>query len=211
MLSLRDCNLLTRSRPYLIPARWVGLRNVLAVLIAVGMAATPSTAADGSPLVSPTVAHDRTTYDYDAPGAPTTPTASTHHRRSAPRTRAGGGIAGVDARIALKVATKVGPRGQFSIRNWDDYPRGVPRPTGELRLRTGAEYDRARSTANQANAQLRRSNPDAYRGKQIHEIHPVKFGGSPTDPANKIALTPQEHYRLNSFWMRHQRYAEGGP
>jgi RHS repeat-associated protein len=108
-------------------------------------------------------------------------------------------------------ATKGAPRGQFSIRNWDDYPQGVPRPTGELRLRTGAEYDRARSAANQVNAQLRWTNPDAYRGKQIHEIHPVKFGGSPTDSANKIALTRQEHYRLNAFWMRHQRYAQGGP
>lgn len=105
---------------------------------------------------------------------------------------------------------KAAPRGQLSIRNWDGYPEGIPKPTGELRLLGGAEYEKARAAANQANAALRRADPEAYRGKQIHEIHPVKFGGSPTDPANKIALTPQEHYRLNAFWRRRQRYAEGG-
>lgn len=94
------------------------------------------------------------------------------------------------------------------MRDWTGYPAGVPRPSGPMRLLTGAEYDAARTAANRANAALRRANPELYRGKQIHEIHPVKFGGSPTDPANKIALTPQEHYRFNEFWRQHQRYAE---
>jgi len=102
-------------------------------------------------------------------------------------------------------------REQFSVSNWDGYPGGIPKPTGELRLLRGAEYDQARAAANRANAALRRADPEAYRGKQIHEIQPVKFGGSPTDPANKIAVAPPEHYRLNAFWMRQQRYAEGGP
>jgi len=46
------------------------------------------------------------------------------------------------------------------------------------------------------------SDPAKYAGKQIHEIHPVKFGGSPTDPANKIALTPAEHAKYTTFWNR---------
>jgi hypothetical protein len=100
-------------------------------------------------------------------------------------------------------------RGEFSIVDWSGYPVGIPRPRGPMRLLAGEEYDVARAAANRANAQLRRANPERYRGKHIHEIHPVKFCGNPTDPANKIALTPQEHYRLNEFWRRHQRYATG--
>jgi len=55
---------------------------------------------------------------------------------------------------------------------------------------------------------LRAADPANYAGKQIHEIQPVKFGGSPTDPANKIALTPQEHYPLTTWWKRFQRGLE---
>lgn len=40
------------------------------------------------------------------------------------------------------------------------------------------------------------------RGKEIHEIYPVKFGGDPTDPANKIALDPGFHRRYASPWWR---------
>jgi hypothetical protein len=47
---------------------------------------------------------------------------------------------------------------------------------------------------------LRRVNTEAYAGKQIHEVLPVKFGGNPTDPANKIALTPGQHAELTNFW-----------
>jgi RHS repeat-associated protein len=100
-------------------------------------------------------------------------------------------------------------RGEFSVRDWSGYPAGVPRPSGPMRLLTGAEYDVARTAANRANAKLRRANPELYAGKQIHEIHPVKFGGSPTDPANKIALPLKQHQAFNEFWRQHQRYAEG--
>ncbi|MBX4262452.1 SMI1/KNR4 family protein [Clostridium estertheticum] len=31
------------------------------------------------------------------------------------------------------------------------------------------------------------------KGMQIHGVHPVKFGGSPTEVSNKIPLTPKEH------------------
>jgi len=89
--------------------------------------------------------------------------------------------------------------------DWSDYPRGVPRPKGPFRVLEGTEYAAARTAANNANRALRAKDPAKYAGKQIHEIHPVKFGGSPTDPANKIALSPAEHYKLNAFWLRIQR------
>jgi toxin YxiD len=38
--------------------------------------------------------------------------------------------------------------------------------------------------------------------KQIHEIKPVKFGGSPTDPANKIPLSRPDHAKLTVWWNR---------
>lgn len=95
--------------------------------------------------------------------------------------------------------------GRFSIRSWDGYPSWAVWPTGPFRLISGAEYDEARRAANTANAALRKANPDMYSGKQIHEIHPVKFGGSPTDPANKVALTPAEHAQLTNFWNQLMR------
>lgn len=38
---------------------------------------------------------------------------------------------------------------------------------------------------------------------------PVKFGGDPTGIANKVALAPADHYRLNAYFLRLQRYLEG--
>jgi len=70
---------------------------------------------------------------------------------------------------------------------------------------SGAEYDAARKAANAANAALRRADPAAYAGKQIHEIIPVKFGGSPTDIANKMAVTPGQHAELTNFWNQLMR------
>jgi hypothetical protein len=95
--------------------------------------------------------------------------------------------------------------GNFSIRDWTGYPSGVPKPTGPFQLLEGAEYEAAREAANKANAALRRADPAKYAGKQIHEIQPVKYGGSPTDPANKIALAPQEHAQYTTWWNRLQR------
>lgn len=97
------------------------------------------------------------------------------------------------------------PEGSFNMANWDGYPSGVAKPSGTLRLLEGAEYDAARKAANAANTALRRADPAKYKGKQIHEIKPVKFGGSPTDPANKVALTPKEHAQYTAFWNRLMR------
>ncbi len=102
------------------------------------------------------------------------------------------------------------PIGSFSVRDWAGYPSGVRRPSRPFRLLEGAEYAHARKAANRANKRLRRQNPGQYAGKEIHEIQPVKYGGSPTDPMNKIALTPGQHQQYTVFWGRLQRKLQAG-
>jgi hypothetical protein len=92
--------------------------------------------------------------------------------------------------------------GGFSIGDWSGYPTNLSRPTGPFRLLNGDEYDAARATANSANRTLREANPAEYAGREIHEIQPVKFGGSPTDPANKVVLTPEDHSVVTTWWAR---------
>ena len=83
-----------------------------------------------------------------------------------------------------KSSTQVA-EGSFSVFNWRGYPAGGVKPTGPFRLLDGDEYIAARNLANKTNAALHQANPQ-LKGLQIHEIHPVKFGGSPTDMSNKI-------------------------
>jgi RHS repeat-associated protein len=97
--------------------------------------------------------------------------------------------------------------GSFSISDWSGYPQGIPRPTGTVRLIAGEEYNGARAAANQANRAMHKADA-SLAGQQIHEIKPVKFSGSPTDPANKIPLTPQQHQPVSTWWNRLQRAVE---
>ena len=80
---------------------------------------------------------------------------------------------------------KVKENGVIEITDWEGYPEGGPKPEGELRLLEGDDYNEARKAANSENARMHRNDP-SLNGKQIHEVHPVKFSGSPTDHANKI-------------------------
>ena len=104
--------------------------------------------------------------------------------------------------------------GSFSISNWSGYPAGMPRPPGPVRILTGEEYAAARALANQTNAGIRAANSLAGSGLQIHEIQPVKFGGSPTDTANKILLPAAEHVGPDGvhaqFWTPLLRWAGDG-
>lgn len=102
------------------------------------------------------------------------------------------------------VATEAVPNGEFSISNWDGYPAGGPKPEGPFRLLEGDEYSAARNAANKANSALHDADPN-LSGLQIHEVQPVKFGGSPTDLANKVVLTPAEHMQYTVWWNRVQR------
>lgn len=90
--------------------------------------------------------------------------------------------------------------GSFSIASWKGYPEGIPKPEGTFRLIEGDEYNASRKLANSTNAAIRRLNPAMYEGLQIHEIKPVKFGGSPTSLSNKIALSQEEHIKITNYW-----------
>ena len=90
--------------------------------------------------------------------------------------------------------------GTFTIDDWAGYP-DTNRPTGPFRILEGDEYANARKIANNVNTNLHKQNSQ-YDGLQIHEVHPVKFGGSPTDIDNKIILTPKEHAKYTTFWNR---------
>ena len=109
----------------------------------------------------------------------------------------GPGLKGI---IKAELATE---KGAFSVFDWAGYPTSLPKPTGPFKLLEGAEYDAARKAANNANRLLHKANPE-FKGLQIHEIHPVKFGGDPTNPLNKALLTPQEHRLYNRFWFKLQ-------
>ena len=108
--------------------------------------------------------------------------------------------------IPAKPTVQSYPKGTFSVADWGDYPStgNVPKPNGPFRLLEGTEYENARKAANQANSALRRSGV-VPKGYEIHEIQPVKFGGSPTDLANKIALPKSVHSQYTTWWRTLQR------
>jgi RHS repeat-associated protein len=89
--------------------------------------------------------------------------------------------------------------GSFSVSNWSGYPAGGVKPECPFRLLEGAEYSSSRSLANSTNLAMRKTNPEIFKGLQIHEVHPVKFGGNPTDISNKIFLTPSQHAQYTNF------------
>ena len=124
------------------------------------------------------------------------------------------------------------PTCRFDICDWTDYPavkgrpieRGpdgtikmgteqtVPRPQGPFRLRPGKEkdvgsyYANARKEADAASDSIQRAL--GRPGVEIHELQPVKFGGSPTDISNKWALAHDQHTPLSTFFRRIQRQVE---
>jgi len=109
-----------------------------------------------------------------------------------------------DGRQFTQVSGNIGEtftEGSFSVFDWTGYPTvgNVPKPTGPFRILEGAEYDTARKLANQTNEALKKAGIFP-RGTDIHEIHPVKFGGSPTDLANKIALSRPMHTPYTNWW-----------
>jgi hypothetical protein len=96
--------------------------------------------------------------------------------------------------------------------DWSDYPGHiVPKPKGPLQFLDGDNYDKARDLANWANDFLHKKFPGKYDGFDIHEIKPVKFGGSPVDVANKIPLKPSKHQVVSNWWLKLQRQIEKNP
>jgi hypothetical protein len=97
--------------------------------------------------------------------------------------------------------------GSFSVIDWGTLPEHL-RPTGPLNLlQTGSDElvaaQRAKALANDA---LRSSLDLRGVPMDIHEIQPVKFGGSPTDLGNKT-LVPRDFHQqvVTPFWNQLQR------
>lgn len=101
------------------------------------------------------------------------------------------------------------PMGSFSVVDWSGYPSFLPRPTGPMRLLTGDEYLAARRAADSTNAALREGFGLRGVGMDVHEILPIKFGGSPVDPLNKMLLPSYLHRQtVTPFWNNLQRNVE---
>jgi hypothetical protein len=94
-------------------------------------------------------------------------------------------------------------------RMWADFPAGVPRPTGPINLLRGSVYDSARVAANRVNRPLSRGFGLNEAGYQVHEIVPVKFGGSATDLANKVGLPRSLHSQVTTWFAELQRLIQG--
>ncbi|WP_367871857.1 hypothetical protein [Luteolibacter sp. Populi] len=89
--------------------------------------------------------------------------------------------------------------GRFEILDWDGYFESLPKPQGPLTV-IEEGYEQSRAAANRENKGIRRK--QNLRGKyvDIHEIQPVKFGGSPVDPNNKIILDRDLHRKKVTPW-----------
>ncbi|WP_446812190.1 RHS repeat-associated core domain-containing protein (plasmid) [Methylomonas sp. 2BW1-5-20] len=117
-----------------------------------------------------------------------------------------GGESQAAKNLLTKSVSEIKP-GSFSIVDWTGYPAAVPKPTNPVNLISGAEYEANRAAANAANRSIHKADP-SISPQQVHEIQPVKFGGSPTDPENKVTVDPSLHYQLNTWWKDLQRYIE---
>ncbi len=114
-------------------------------------------------------------------------------------------IAAADKIKTTKLSLDNNKLGSFSIINWTGYPPGpAPVPTGPFKLLEGEEYKIAREVANQTNRILHTTNP-SLDGLVIHEIQPIKIGGSPTELVNKIFVTPQIHAQYTNWWNNIQK------
>jgi hypothetical protein len=51
--------------------------------------------------------------------------------------------------------------------------------------------------------------PEAV-GMEVHDKHPICFGGCPTDPENKVLVPPTNHAELCRFWNKAYRDAVAG-
>jgi hypothetical protein len=112
-----------------------------------------------------------------------------------------------EAAVAAGIGKRRTATGEFSIIDWTGYPGHLPKPTGPFRLIDGAEYKTNRDLATKINKAWHRRAP-SLTGQHIHEVHSIKFGGSPNDPLNKILLSAEEHNAVTAWWNKLQYYVE---
>ncbi|MBS1910958.1 MAG: hypothetical protein JST22_03135 [Bacteroidetes bacterium] len=144
------------------------------------------------------------------PGASAAEPAAPAAEPAAPAETAATGSTGHPAAPETASAPPSFANGSFSIVDWTRYPENVPKPEGPFRLIEGEEYATARKAANAANRKIHRDNP-SMKGLEIHEIHPVKFGGDPVGPSNKMPLTRAEHTVVTNWWNLLQRNIQSKP
>ena len=100
-------------------------------------------------------------------------------------------------------------KGTFIIKDWSDYPDDyvpVPDKNQIWTFLEGDDYKGVRDTADAFNRNMRSSDPYySNNGLEIHEIEPVKMGGSPTDLNNKVAIQSQVHRRYVTPWWNKKR------
>jgi hypothetical protein len=70
----------------------------------------------------------------------------------------------------------------------------------------GNEQDEARKAANEMNTVLRKLWKLKGKSVDIHEIQPVKFGGSPIAPSNKVIIDRGLHQlEVTPWWNDFQK------
>jgi hypothetical protein len=93
------------------------------------------------------------------------------------------------------------------------FPLGEPKVVQVPFLPMAAEYVK-RSAANfaefvrtlAASGESDEYNPETV-GMEVHDKHPICFGGSPTNPANKVLVPAVQHAELCRFWNKVYRDA----
>lgn len=93
--------------------------------------------------------------------------------------------------------------GSFSVTDWTGYPDFLPKPSGPMNLlETGSdELISAQRLKAVKNDELREAFGLRGVDMDIHELQPVKFGGSPTDLDNKLLIPRTLHNKVvTPFW-----------
>jgi len=96
--------------------------------------------------------------------------------------------------MSAAVPARGAPRHRFARYGFSNSP---------VELISDELYQERLREKNNANRKLHLTDPEAA-GKDIHEIKPVRFGGSPTDRTNKIYLDPKDHKKCTRYWNKLQ-------
>jgi len=111
----------------------------------------------------------------------------------------GGAIAyGIERKEGIFVQTEyVRMSREDTVDIGDDFPEflySLSHFTGN-----GSEYAVARAAADKTNREMHERDP-SLKGMHLHEIKPIILGGSPTDEANRVPLTSQDHSKYTRWW-----------
>lgn len=97
--------------------------------------------------------------------------------------------------------------GAFVVSNWAGYPSTATKPVGPFRLLPLTLYIEAQKQRQKANRAFHKAHPE-LKGKDIHHIQPIKFGGHPTALNNLEPLSEEDHAAITTWWNRVRRKME---